>query len=268
VRFAISVPNVGQPAALVEMAELAESSGWDGFFLWDHLHLRRDLHLDVHDPWVVLGACAARTQRLHLGPVVTPLPRRRPQVVAKQITTLDHLTSGKAILGVGLGFPPDEEYGAFGEPVDSRVHAAMLDEALDVLTGLWSGEPFSHRGEHYRVDGAHLLPRPVQRPRPRVWVAALWPYARPLQRAARWDGVVPLNPTGDPLTPEIVQQVVGVIAEQRSLDGFDVVVTAAEGVGLSEYVEAGATWIVVSIWPHPNDWYGELRAKCAAGPPR
>ena len=104
-RFAISVPNVGDPAALVELAELAESSGWDGFFLWDHLHLRRDLHLDVHDPWVVLGACAARTKSLHLGPVVTPLPRRRPQVVAKQITTLDHMTGGKAILGVGLGFP-------------------------------------------------------------------------------------------------------------------------------------------------------------------
>ncbi len=266
-RFAISVPNVGDPAALVELAELAESSGWDGFFLWDHLHLRRDLHLDVHDPWVVLGACAARTKSLHLGPVVTPLPRRRPQVVAKQITTLDHMTSGKAILGVGLGFPPDEEFGAFGESVDSKVHAEMLDEALEVLTGLWSGEPFSHHGAHYHVDDAHLLPRPVQRPRPRVWVAALWPYTRPLQRAARWDGVVPLNPTGNPLTPEIVSGVVAAIGATRSLDGFDVVATASVGFDPRAYAEAGATWLVESTWPADEGWYDDMRVRCAAGPP-
>jgi alkanesulfonate monooxygenase SsuD/methylene tetrahydromethanopterin reductase-like flavin-dependent oxidoreductase (luciferase family) len=267
-RFAISAPNVGEPTALIELAELAESSGWHGFFLWDHLHLRRDLHLDVDDPWVVLGGCAARTTSLHLGTLVTPLARRRPHVVAKQVTTLDHMTGGKAILGVGLGVPAEEEYGAFGEPIDAKVHAAMLDEALEVVTGLWSGEPHSFAGEHYQVDGAHFLPRPVQQPRPPVWVAALWPHRRPLRRAARWDGVVPLNPTGKPLTPEIVQQVVGVIAELRSLDGFDVVVTASEGVDASEYAEAGATWVIESIWPHPNGWYDELRAKCAAGPPR
>ena len=266
-RFAISVPNVGAPAALVELAELAEASGWHGFFVWDHLHLRRDLHLDVHDPWVLLGACAARTTALHLGPVVTPIARRRPQVVAKQITTLDHMTGGKAVLGVGLGFPPDEEFGAFGEPTDPKVHAAMLDESLEVLTGLWSGEPFTHEGEHYRVEGAHFLPRPVQRPRPPVWVAALWPYKRPLQRAARWDGVVPLNPTGNPLTPEIVRSVVDAIGSQRSLDGFDVVATAQEGDDPATYAEAGATWLIHSTWPGNDSWYDEIRTRCAAGPP-
>jgi len=266
--FAVSTPNVGEPAALVELAELAEARGWHGFFVWDHLHLRRDLQLDVDDPWVVLGACAARTTSLHLGPLVTPLARRRPHVVAKQMTTLDHLTAGKAILGVGLGVPPDEEYGAFGEPIEPKVHAAMLDEGLDVLAGLWSGEPFTYEGMHFRVDGAHFLPRPVQQPRPPVWVAALWPNRRPLRRAARWDGVVPLSPTGEPLTPDVVREVVAVIAELRPVDDFDVVVTAADGVRASEFADAGATWMIESIWPHPGDWYEELKAKIAAGPPR
>ena len=225
------------------------------------------MHLDVHDPFVLLGACAARTSALHLGPLVTPLARRRPQVVAKQVVTLDHLTRGKAILGVGLGFPPDEEFGAFGETADTKVHAAMLDEALTVVTGLWSGEPFSHEGEHYRIDGAHLLPRPLQRPRPPVWVAALWPYTRPLHRAARWDGVVPLNTTGGPLTPDIVRDVVAAIAAVRSLDDFDVVVTPGDEIDPAEYVDAGATWLVQSTWPEGDHWFDDLHARVAAGPP-
>ncbi len=265
-RFAISVPNVGDPAALVELAEQAESSGWDGFFVWDHLHLRRDLHLDVHDPWVLLGACAARTRGMTMGTLVSPLARRRPHVVAKQVVTVDHLTAGRAVLGVGLGVPAEEEYGAFGEPVDPKVHAAMLDEALDVVTGLWSGEPFTYDGAHYRVDGAHFLPRPVQRPRPPVWVAALWPHPRPLRRAARWDGVVPLNSNGQPLTPDVVHRVVEAVAAQRSLEHFDVVATAAPGIDHAAYADAGATWLVESIWPWPDTWYEELRARCAVGP--
>ncbi len=265
-RFAISAPNVGDPAALVGLAELAEANGWDGFFVWDHLHLRRDLHLDVHDPWVLLGACAARTTRLTMGTLVSPLARRRPQVVAKQVVTVDHLTQGRAVLGVGLGVPADEEYGAFGEQVDSKVHAAMLDEALDVVTGLWSGEPFTHVGAHYRVDGAHFLPRPVQRPRPPVWVAAMWPHPRPLRRAARWDGVVPLSDDGQPLTPDVVRRVVEFLAAQRSLEHFEVVATAAPGIDHAEYAEAGATWLVESIWPASATWYDELRTRCALGP--
>jgi alkanesulfonate monooxygenase SsuD/methylene tetrahydromethanopterin reductase-like flavin-dependent oxidoreductase (luciferase family) len=267
-RWAISSPNIGDPAKLVDLAVTAEAAGWDGFFLWDHLHLRRAMRLEVHDPWVLLGACATRTSRVVLGPLVTPVARRRPQVLAKQVTTLDHLSAGRAVLGVGLGVPAEEEYGAFGEPVDPRAHAAMLDDGLAVIEGLWRGEPFSHSGPHYTVVDADFLPRPVQRPRPPIWVAARWPNVRPLKRAARWDGVVPLAASGEPLTPEIVGKVVEQIAALRGgLDGFDVVATIAPDHDPAEYEAAGATWAIESIWPWPDTWYDDLLARCDQGPP-
>jgi alkanesulfonate monooxygenase SsuD/methylene tetrahydromethanopterin reductase-like flavin-dependent oxidoreductase (luciferase family) len=266
-RWGISSPNVGDPIKLVDLAVTAETAGWDGFFLWDHLHLRRDMHLDVHDPWVLLGACATRTTTVRLGTLVTPVARRRPHVLAKQITTLDHLSRGRAVLGVGLGVPAEDEYGAFGEPIDPRVHASMLDDGLAALDGLWRGEPFSHSGPHYTVNRAHLLPRPLQEPRPPVWVAALWPNPRPLRRAARWDGVVPLSGNGEPLTPEIVANVVERVAELRGdLIGFDVVATLAPDIDPAEYEAAGATWAIESIWPWPETWYDDLLARCGQGP--
>jgi alkanesulfonate monooxygenase SsuD/methylene tetrahydromethanopterin reductase-like flavin-dependent oxidoreductase (luciferase family) len=266
-RWGISSPNIGDPTKLVDLAVAAEAAGWHGFFLWDHLHLRRVMRLDVHDPWVLLGAAATRTSRVLLGPLVTPVARRRPQVLAKQVTTLDHLSAGRAVLGVGLGVPAEEEYGAFGEPVDPRTHAAMLDDGLAVIEGLWRGEPFSHSGPHYTVVHADFLPRPVQRPRPPIWVAGRWPNIRPLQRAARWEGVVPLAASGEPLTPEIVGKVVEQIAALRGgLDGFDVVATIAPDHDPAEYEAAGATWAIESIWPWPDTWYEELLARCEQGP--
>ena len=133
-RYLLSVPPFTDPAVVVDLARTAEASGWDGFFLWDHL--RWDDVQDVHDPWVLLGAIAQVTERMLLGTMVTPLSRRRPWVVAKHLVTLDHLSGGRAVLGVGLGEPPDVDFGDFGDEADARVRAAILDEALDVVAGL------------------------------------------------------------------------------------------------------------------------------------
>lgn len=151
---------------------------------------------------VLLGAIAARTSRVRLGTLVTPVPRRRPWKVAKEVTTLDHLSGGRAVLGVGLGFPPDIEYGAFGEPTDVRVHGAKLDEALPIIDRLLRGDPVDHDGEHYQVH-AHLNPPAVQRPRPPIWVAATLPHRRPLARARRWDGIFPISAERGPLMPSL-----------------------------------------------------------------
>ena len=186
--FAVSAPNVGDPIALVRLAVEAEAAGWDAFFLWDHLHLVRAMALDVHDPWVLLGAIAQATDRIKLGAMVTPVPRRRPWKLAKELVTLDHLSAGRTIVGVGLGFPADDEFGAFGDQTDDRVRADLLDEGLAIIDAVLRGEPVRHDGAHFHVD-ADLRPGALQRPRPPIWVAAMWPNKRPMARAARYDGV-------------------------------------------------------------------------------
>lgn len=263
-RFGVSIPNMGDPAALVEVAVDAERAGWDGVFLWDHLHFVRAMRNDVHDPWVVLGAMAVRTERVRLGTLVTPVARRRPWVLAKEVVTLDHLSGGRAVLGVGLGEPGDEEFAAFGDPADARVRAERLDEGLAVVAGIWTGGAFRHEGRHYTVD-CELLPPPVQQPRPPVWVAGMWPHRRPMDRARRWDGVVPLDRDDGPLGPDGIAEVVAYLGPVA--DDFAVVATARDGVPAGEYAAAGATWLVTSCWP-VGDWRHDLERAVRAGPPR
>lgn len=200
-RHGLLLPNAGYyatPARLVDFAVRAEESGWDGVFLWDHLMLSRELQLPVIDTWTVVATILARTRRLHAGPLVTPLARRRPWKVAREAATLDHLSGGRLILGVGLG-ADDLDFGAFGESANLRMRAEKVDEALQVLAGLWSGNEFSYAGRHYTVDRAAFLPTPTTAPHgaePRVpiWAAAIWPASRPgaLLRAAQLDGIVPM----------------------------------------------------------------------------
>ncbi len=171
-RYAISVPNYGDfadPSVTIALARDIEAAGWDAFFLWDHVLVRNGNV--VADPWTLLAAIAVSTERIRLGTMVTPLPRRRPWQVVRQIVTLDHLSGGRAVLGVGIGYPPKLEYEVFGESGDERVRAELLDEGLDVVTGLMSGRPFSFDGRHYHLDGVEFAPQPVQRPRVPIWVA-------------------------------------------------------------------------------------------------
>jgi alkanesulfonate monooxygenase SsuD/methylene tetrahydromethanopterin reductase-like flavin-dependent oxidoreductase (luciferase family) len=260
VRTGISLPPFTDPTTLIDLAVEAEAAGWDGVFLWDHLVWEPEQRLDVQDPWVLLGAMAARTERVRLGTLVTPLARRRPWVVAKHLTTLDHLTGGRAMLGVGLGEPPDADFAAFGDLSAARDRAALLDEGLAVLDGLLRG-PVEHRGPHYTVAN-ELRPRPVQRPRPPIWVAAIAPNRRPLARAARWDGVVPIVPPGGtPRPDELTSYLDGVEAPP----GWDVVAFRAPGVPADEYAAVGATWLVDAPWPD-GDWVPGVRARITSGP--
>lgn len=205
----IFVPNYGSladPANLVEFAVAAEESGWDGLFLADHLidYAAEDVagHRPIADPWVALSGAAARTDRITLGSYVTPIARRQPWQLARNLATLDRLSNGRVMLGAGLGTELD--YTTFGREYDARGLGRQYDEALEVITGLWSGEPFSYDGEFYTIEDAILRPTPVQEPRIPILAGGWWPHKKPLQRGARYDGIMPQWPSIIQHFPNIV----------------------------------------------------------------
>jgi alkanesulfonate monooxygenase SsuD/methylene tetrahydromethanopterin reductase-like flavin-dependent oxidoreductase (luciferase family) len=254
-RFALSVPPFTDPAVVLGWARAAEENGWDGFFLWDHL--RWDDKVEIQDPWTLLGAIATATERMRIGTMVTPLSRRRPAVVAKHLVTLDHLSGGRATLGVGLGDPPGYDFSDFGDPPSYQVRAAITDEALEVVSGLLAGS-VSHRGEHLTAE-ATMRPPPVQSHIP-IWIAGRAPNPKPLERARRWDGYVPI---AEPfLTPDALTSYVG---PHPHVD-WDLVVQWPEGISPDEYAAAGATWLVRSTWPHEAGWREELDGLTSAPP--
>jgi len=234
-------------------------------------------HATVADPWVALAVMAMSTERIRLGPMVTPIPRRHPWKLARETVTLDRLSAGRLLLGVGLGGFQSEEFEAFGEEGDPKVRAAKLDEGLEVLTGLWSGEPFSYSGKHYQVKEVHFIPPPVQQPRIPIWVAGTWPIKAPFRRAARWDGVVPTNRDVDkPLTPAEIRDIVAYVKEHRASDApFDVGHggqtpgrDAAEDAEIvAPYAEAGVTWWLEARLPWVSP-LAEVRERIRKGPPR
>lgn len=292
-QFGVSIPNFGSDYSartLAEYAQDAERAGWDGFFLWDHVLAFSPGQMPVVDPWIALTAIAMTTDRIRIGPLVTPLPRRRPTKLARETASLDQLSGGRLILGVGIGGMPFEwEY--LGEEPDRRIRGAMLDEGLEVVTGLWTGLPFSYRGEHYHVGGlppdedwqAIFYPPPLQRPRPPIWIAGTWPTKLPFCRAAGWDGVCPLKADGA-MSPDDVRAMTNYILEHRSSDEpFDVVIAGAtpgndpsHGAGIVSAMEkAGATWWIEGIdpwrfgWTGENQWPSEeMRERINDGPPK
>jgi alkanesulfonate monooxygenase SsuD/methylene tetrahydromethanopterin reductase-like flavin-dependent oxidoreductase (luciferase family) len=273
VRHGVSVPNIGELATLVALGVEADRRGWDGFFLWDHMRFSKDFPVTVFDPWVALGAIGARTERIRLGTLVTPVPRRRPWKLARETVTLDHLTGGRAILGVGLGYPPDADFELLGEDPDDRVRAGKLDEGLEVLVRLWSGEPFDFEGEHLHVRQTAFLPTPVQRPRIPIWVAGMWPNRAPFRRAARFDGVVPIavDERGMPasLTPETLAEVVAYVREHRETDEpFEVVHGGlADPEAVRASAEAGATWYLADAGIEGPGWEEPTLELIRSGPP-
>ena len=240
--------ELANPAVVARLSVEAEEAGWNGVFVWDHVRWREPV-LAVADPWITLAAVAVATGRVRLGPMVTPLARRRPVKVARETVTLDRLSGGRLTLGVGLGSDQfGSEFSVTGEELDERRRARMLDESLDILTAAWSGEPVQHRGEHYTVDGMRFLPRPVQRPGVPVWVAGFYGKPRPLRRAARYQGFMPVNLDH----PGQLAQIVADLNALRQAAGtaaqpYDVVAALPAGSDPAPYAAAGATWWLVEF---------------------
>jgi len=239
--------ELADPATVAGLAAEAEEFGWHGFFLWDQVSWPDPVRL-VADPWITLAAVATATERLRLGPMVTPVARRRPVKLARETATLDRLSGGRLTLGVGLGSDRyAREFSRTGEETDDRARAAMLDETLGILAAAWSGEPVHHRGAHYTVDGIRFLPRPVQRPGVPVWAAGYAGNARPLRRAAQHDGYFPIELAH----PEQLAGIAATIAELRSdaTGPFDIAVALAPGADPAPYAKAGATWWMPDFEP-------------------
>jgi alkanesulfonate monooxygenase SsuD/methylene tetrahydromethanopterin reductase-like flavin-dependent oxidoreductase (luciferase family) len=232
--------KLADPTVCVRLAAEAEEAGWHGFFVWDQMRWEPPVR-QVADPWITLAAIATSTESLRLGPMVTPLPRRRPVKVARKTATLDCLSGGRLTLGVGIGGDRfAREFSKTGEELNDRVRGRMLDEALDVITSAWSGEPVHHHGDYYTMDDIQFLPRPVQRPRVPIWVAGFPGNVKPMRRAARYDGFFPANLQH----PDQVVEVVATLTELRGdvTAPFDIVVGLPVNVDPMAYVDAGATW--------------------------
>lgn len=244
--------ELSNPDRLIALAVTAEAAGWDGLFLWDHVLRRPEQAPEVADPWIMLAGIAAATSRLRLGTMVTPLARRRPQVVAREAVTLDQLSHGRMTLGLGLGVDTTGELSLFGEPViEPTERGDLLDEGADLVAALLSGEEVRHRGRYFVADGVRFLPRPVQQPRLPIWLGARGPSAggRAVRRAARYDGLFLI----DAQLEDLERAVSTVVGERGSLDGFDVAVlegvSPGTGLPLAEAESSGATWALLSIRP-------------------
>jgi alkanesulfonate monooxygenase SsuD/methylene tetrahydromethanopterin reductase-like flavin-dependent oxidoreductase (luciferase family) len=286
-RYSINLPNFGDfadPRAVRDVAHLAEEAGWDGLFIWDVLiGYNRRLVTRFAATNILLTAAALATERILLGTQVTPVPRRRPRQLAREIATLDRLSGGRMILGVGLGDPVEDEYGRFAEPTDRKVLAGLLDEGLEAMTLLWSGEPVSFRGKYVTIDDVVMQPTPVQRPRVPIWAGGNWPNRAPARRAARWDGAVinTGNPWAEPPDADVVAELHAFIHACRAQAGredepFDLVVggstsgkTAATARDiLGPLADAGATWWDERFPLATLGKAGPVRARIEQGPPR
>ncbi len=266
---------MGDARAAADLAREAEAAGWDGFFVSEPVW--------GIDAWVSLTAAAMQTSRIRLGTDLTPLSRMRPWKLASETVTLDHLSQGRVILSVGLG-ALDTGFGAFGEVADRKTRAELLDEGLDILTGLWQGQPFNYQGKHYHIQETTFYPPPppVQRPRIPIWVVGAWPRMKSMARVLRYDGLLPdvLDERGQhsPVTPAHIRQMREYITANRAATTpFDIIMEG-ETPGdnpqqaaaiIARWAEVGVTWWIESCWDLPRTPTGLQLAqkRIRQGPP-
>ena len=270
-KFGFVLPH-GDARTAADFASAAETAGWDGFFVWEPVW--------GVDAWVSLTAAAMLTSRIRLGTMLSPLSRMRPWKLASETAAIDRLSGGRVILSVGLG-APDTGFEAFGEETDRKTRAELLDEGLDVLTGLWKGQPFTYDGKHYHIQETHFQPPPppVQTPRIPIWVVGAWPHPKSMRRAARYDGLLPVKMssqgTFEKVTPDDLRDMDARIRAHRSQSTpFDLVVEgqtpgddpqkSAGKMGL--WAAAGATWWIEASWEAPD--LETVLTRIKQGPPR
>jgi alkanesulfonate monooxygenase SsuD/methylene tetrahydromethanopterin reductase-like flavin-dependent oxidoreductase (luciferase family) len=241
----------GDPQVLVNLAVRAEAAGWDGVFLWDHVVSDT---APIADCWTSLSAMATNTRTIKIGSTVTPLPRRRPWIIARQASTVSRLSGGRLVVGVGLGSDESGDFSRFGDEASLRVRSSMLDEALDIMRAMWAGTAHAPAGGRYRVD----LPASGAEPHPiPVWMASSTRHPRVVDRAIRCDGIFPIS--DHTLRPDELAQIVEALrhAGLPPDQPYDVAVSGnaspawetpnPDGVDLTGMVEAGVTWWMESL---------------------
>ena len=243
---------LADPRVIGDLAARAEAAGWDGVFLWDHLQYG-DRVSAIADVWTCCAAVAMRTSKVLFGPMVTPLARRRPQVLARQASSLAVLSEGRFVLGLGLGDDWVGEFSAYGDEASPRVRGAMLDDGLAVLTGLLSGDPVSHEGPHYAARDVRYLPAP----RVPIWLGGRFPNVAPLRRAAAYDGyfVIGLDQPAD----------VGAVTAQLPSSGFELVIDLRTDQDHAPWLDTGASWVLTRVGPYDLD-LADVRRLVESGP--
>ncbi len=270
----------GDARVAADLAYEAERAGWDGFFVWEPVW--------GTDAWIALTAAAMQTERIRLGTMLTPLSRMRPWKLASETATLDHLSNGRMILAVGLG-AIDSGFENFGEVTDRKTRAELLDEGLDIVTGLWRGQVIDYTGKHYRVKPKpwHTPPAPplVQSPRIPIWVVGAWFREKSMQRAARYDGLLPnvmgkngIVRMGPPTLAELRAMKKWIDEHRAATTPFDIVVDGeTPGDNRKKAVahvraraQAGATWWLETRWSDSEKTGGlaSVRKRITQGPPR
>ncbi len=269
------------------LAAECEAAGWDGVFIPDCIFIdsEQDPESPSYDPWILLAAMALRTSRVLLGTMITPVSRRRPWKLARETVTLDHLSHGRVVLPVGLGALDDAGLGRVSEATDRKTRAELLDEGLAILDGLWSGKRFSFDGKHYAVRDLTFKPAPVQSPRIPVWVVAAWPRPKSVERALRWDGILPAkmnaNGTFTEMTPDDVREMRtyietrGMETRRTAATPFDIIIEgstpgddpSAAATHVRPYAEAGVTWWNEAMWGAAGGTEA-VRERIRQGPPR
>ncbi len=281
-QYGFVIPG-GDVHSIVRLAKEVEIAGWDAIFIPDCIYIPGTENLEIAlgvDPWVTLAAIAAVTERVRLGTMLTPLSRRRPWKVGRETVTLDHLSNGRLVLPVGMGALDDAGFGGVGEVTDRKERAELLDEALEIITGLWSGEQFSYAGKHYNIQNLTFTPKPVQSPRIPIWVAGAWPRMKSMQRVLRYDGILPAimktDGTFGDVAPKDIREIKAFIeTERKSTTPFDIVwegqtpgddpKKAAQTIG--PYIDAGITWWLETMWT-PANGLRSVEDRIRQGPPR
>lgn len=274
-KFGIYAPNFGNtfgnPKHVTKLATEAEKAGWDGFFLWDHIIYTDEGYPDMIDPLITLTSVAENTETIHIGTTVTPITRRRPWKLARETVTLDILSEGRLILGVGLGV--SNEFSLMNEETNPKIMAKMAEEHLEILNGLWSGEEYSYEGKYYKLDKVKFLPKPFQKPRIKLWGAGTWPKKGPFRRAAKLDGVIPLSMDyTKPLTPSDFRNMIKYMKKHGLEYPYDVVNISFDASknsekrdSILEFRDVGVNWWLelVSDW---NGGYDKIKEIIMNGP--
>lgn len=275
-QYGFIIPG-GEIHTVIELTSEAEKAGWDGVFCCDCISIPGP-NL-TYDPWIMLAAMAMHTSKVRLGAILTPLSRRRPWKVARETVSLDHLSHGRLVVPVGLGALDDQGFAGVGEVTERKARAQLLDESLEILTGLWSGKPFSFQGQHYHLEEMTFLPAPEQKPRIPIWVVGAWPRSKSMQRVLRYDGLMPnkLNPDGSngEITPDDIRAMKAYIDQNRTLTTPFEIIFEGETPGdqlkqateqISPFIEAGITWWMETRWGNHSP--AEIRTRIQQGPPR
>ncbi len=272
----IQFNEFSNPDVVIDFAVEAEKAGWDGIFLIDHVMFSREHISSIAETWVLLGAIAAKTDKIKIGTCVSALPRYHPWQFAKMAATLDVLSKGRLILGLGLG-GPDIEYEAFGQDYDLELLAEKMDESLEIIQGLWTGEMYSFTGKHYQIDRACLLPKPIQKPRIPLILGGTWPFKKPFIRASKYDGMLPIHKNfPQDLTHTELKETIDIAKENRTSDEpFEIMVFGSGFFTpnhhkdiIKSYVDVGITWWLEHVNTLMQPSVEEMRKMVKQGPPK